>query len=257
MFSSIFAIGVAGGLLSGLLGVGGGVVMLPLLTTVGRLPLGQAAGVTVVQVAAASLVSVLVFRRGHAVHTPLALHMGTASAVAAVVAGYASPAVPSGALEGLFLLLVFVALALLFGTPRGLVATAPGAWADGGLPAFSRWQAVALGGAVGILAGLLGAGGGFLIVPLLIGGMRLPTRLAVGTSPLVVLMSGSFALCGKLLAGEVRPDLAVALVISAAPCAYLGARLSARLSPNALRALLGAVLLLIAAERVATLLVGS
>jgi uncharacterized membrane protein YfcA len=80
--------------------------------------------------------------------------------------------------------------------------------------------AAVLGCFVGSLAGLLGAGGGFLIVP--------------------------FAFVGKLISGQVHADLAAALVLGASPCAYLGTHIGRRLPPRVLRLLLGIALVGIA-----------
>jgi uncharacterized membrane protein YfcA len=121
-------------------------------------------------------------------------------------------------------------------------------------PPFNRLQAVGLGAMAGTLAGLLGAGGGFLIVPLMIGTMRMPTRLAIGTSPAVILISSSAGLMGKVVSGQMRVDLALALVASAGPCAYLGTLIGRRLPARTLRILLGVVLVAIAVRGVLKLL---
>ena len=107
---------------------------------------------------------------------------------------------------------------------------------------------------IGAIGGLLGAGGGFLVVPLLLGVMRLPTRLAIGTAPVVVLLGGAAGFVGKLLGGQVEPRLAAALVLGASPCAYLGTRLGQRLPPRVLRLMLGVLLALIAVRSVYVLL---
>ncbi len=244
---TVFAIGASGGLLSGMLGVGGAVILLPLLTTFAGLTLKEAAGITIVQVVAASIISWVVYQQGHLVHLRLALFMGAASAVGGGAAGYVSGYLSSAVLEWVFLAVVVVAIALL------LIPFTEMSNASGEMPRFSPPVAAVLGLLVGSLAGLLGAGGGFLIVPLLIGVMRLPTRLAIGTSPVVILISGSFGFAGKLLSFQVQPDLAAALVGGAAPCAYLGTRLGRRLPPRALRLLLGVVLCLIAVRSVVAL----
>lgn len=223
-----------------MLGVGGAVIMLPLLTTFGGLTLKEASSITVVQVVASALISWSAYQRGRLVHFRLALYMGSASAIAGLAGGYASALFTSRTLEWVFLAVVLFAIALLLLPVHELTMEA-GTW-----PPFNRWLAAGLGAAVGALAGMLGAGGGFLIVPLLIGGLRLPTRMAIGSSPVVILISASFGLAGKLLSGQVRPDLAAALVLGAAPCAYAGTFIGSRVFPEALRLLLGVVLVAIA-----------
>jgi uncharacterized membrane protein YfcA len=245
----VFAVGIAAGLFSGLLGVGGAVVLLPLLTTFAGMSLKEASNVTLVQVVAASVVSWAAYHRGRAVHLRLALHMGVASAAGGLVGSYGSRAFSSRALEWLFLGVVLTALGLLLAPGRSAGPV------EEGHPRFNRALAAGLGTGAGLLAGLLGAGGGFLIVPLMVGALRLPPRLAVGSSPVVILVGASFALAGKILAGVVDPRAATALVVGATPAAYLGARIGQRLPGRVLRLLLGLVLVGVAIRAAVPLVV--
>jgi uncharacterized membrane protein YfcA len=246
----IFLIGALGGLLSGMLGVGGAVILLPLLTTIAGLTFKEASGLTSVQVVASSLISWAAYQRGSFVHLRLAVTMGASSAVGGLIAGYGSGRLSNRTLEWIFLAVVLIAIALLL-----IPIPEPPPPKPGEMPRFNTAVAAGLGLLVGTLAGLLGAGGGFLIVPLLLTVMRLPTRLAIGTSPVVVLISGSFGFAGKLLAAQIDPLLAGALVVGASPFAYLGTLIGQRLPPRALRALLGLVLAVIAVRAVWVLLV--
>ncbi len=247
MLLPIFWVGAIGGVLSGMLGVGGAVVLLPLLTTFAGLSLKEASNITVVQVVAAALVSIAVYNRVRLVHLELALYMGAAALVGGLAGGYGSQAVPTVALEWLFLTVVAVAIALLFIPVREPVQR------EERLPAFSRSQAMGLGLSVGALAGVLGAGGGFLIVPLMIGALRMPTRLAIGSSPAVILVSGLAGLTGKLAAGQIQVTPAAALVAAAVPATYLGTHLGRRIPPRFLRLLLGLMLAAIALRGVVVL----
>lgn len=230
-----------------MLGVGGAVVLLPLLSTFAGLSLKEASGITIVQVVAAAIVSVVAYYRGRLVHLSLALHMGVASAIGGLAGGYGSQALPSAAIEWLFLLVVVIAIALL------LIPVTEFVPLDGQFPRFNRYQAIGLGITVGALAGILGAGGGFLIVPLMIGALRMPTRLAIGSSPVVILISATSALLGKLMAGQISLLPAAALIAGAVPSAYLGTRIGRRLQPRMLRILLGVILFAIALRGIAVL----
>jgi uncharacterized protein len=266
---NILLIGTVGGVLSGMLGVGGAVIMLPLLTIFGGLTLKEASNITIVQVVAAAMISIAVYNRARLVHMRLALHMGGAAVLGGIGGGYGSQAMPSWLLEWLFLVVVVVAIALLFIPVRDVTpplaatpgaAGAPGApgaagtTAESRMPPFNRNQAVGLGVSVGALAGVLGAGGGFLIVPLMIGALRLPTRLAIGSSPVVILISSMAGLSGKLIAGQVPFLPAAALVVGAVPATYLGTRIGRRLSPRSLRYLLMGLLIVIAIRGVLVIL---
>ncbi|HET7768721.1 MAG TPA: sulfite exporter TauE/SafE family protein, partial [Chloroflexota bacterium] len=234
--ATLFAAGAVGGLMSGLVGVGGAVILLPLLTALTGMSIKEASNITIVQVVAAGLVGAGTYYRRRLIHMRLAALMGGASLAGGLIGGLLSGAVPPVLVEALFLAVVFVAIALLF-TPLGETVAA-----DAALPYVDPLLASGLGLGVGGLAGVLGAGGGFLIVPLLIGALRLPTRLAIGTSPAVILLGSAAALAGKAAARQIAVLPALALVAGAVPFTYVGARLSSRLSPRALRLLLGFVL---------------
>jgi uncharacterized membrane protein YfcA len=108
-------------------------------------------------------------------------------------------------------------------------------------------RVIAVGLSVGILTGVVGAGGGFLVVPalVLLGGLSMAT--AVGTSLVVIALQSFAGLAGRL--GSVDVDWPVTLGVTAAAVAgsYAGARLVARVSPAALRRGFGAFLAVMAA----------
>jgi uncharacterized membrane protein YfcA len=248
LLATVFLIGAGGGLLAGLLGVGGAVVLLPLLTAFSGLDLKEASSVTIVQVIVTSLISFAAYQRRRLVHARVAFVMGTGSVVGGFAGGYGTRAIPTRWLEWLFLAVVLLAIGLLFVPVHEPVTLA------GQMPPFNRGLTLMLGLLAGGLAGLLGAGGGFLMVPLMIGVMRMPTRLAIGSSPAVILISASSGLLGKLVAGHIRPDLAVALIAGAGPAAYVGTALGGRLTPRGLRLLLALVLVVIATYQLSTML---
>jgi uncharacterized protein len=237
-----------GGLLSGMLGVGGAVVLLPLLTAFAGLTLKEASSITVVQVLVSSLIGWLSFRRGGLVHTRLALWMGSAGAAGGFAGGYTSGWLTNMDLEVIFLSVVVAAIVLLF-LPIHEIAMAGAA-----MPAFNIPFAVGLGGVVGLLAGMLGAGGGFLIVPLMLTGLRIPMRLAIGSSSIVKLISSSFAYAGKLLATHIDPVLALTLLAGTIPATFVGTWIARRVPPRFLRGLLVVVLIVVAARSAQTLL---
>ena len=151
---TVFLIGAIGGLLAGLLGVGGAVILLPLLTTFAGLSLKEAAGLTVVQVVASSLVSWWAFRRERLVHMPLAVTMGTGAAIGGLAGGAVSGHLPETALELIFLGAVLAALALLLLPP--LDTPAP----PDKMPHYNPFLAVGWGSWWGAWPGSWGRGAG-------------------------------------------------------------------------------------------------
>ncbi len=94
---------------------------------------------------------------------------------------------------------------------------------------------LAQGLAVGLVTGLVGAGGGFLVVPALalLGGLSMPT--AVGTALIVIAMNSIAGLAGHLLTGPIDWTLASAVTAAAVVGALVGVRLTAKFDPDVLR----------------------
>ena len=240
---TLAALGFTGAFVSGLVGVGGAIVMIPLvfyvppLLTVGSLDIKLVAGVTMAQVLAAAVMGAWTHGRGAMVHRRLALWSGTAMAL-----GSLSGAVGSRYVEGRTLLIVFAlmataALLLMFIRPR---AAGPAAGAESA--PFNRGEAICAPGVIGLLSGLVGAGGAFLLVPVLVALMHLPMRLAIGTSLAIAGAGALMGLLGKLATGQVPLAATVAVVAGSLPGASLGAHLSRRAPVRILRFVLVAVI---------------
>src|SRR5688500_9482837 len=97
-----------------MLGIGGAVILLPLLSAFAGLTLKEASNITVVQVVASSLLGWWAVRRGGLVHTRLAIWLGGAGAVGGFIAGFVSGRLTELQLEVIFLSVVLAAIVLLF-----------------------------------------------------------------------------------------------------------------------------------------------
>ena len=204
---------------------------------VGSLDIKLVAGVTMAQVLAASAMGVWTHGHAHMLHRRLALWGGTAMAVGSLAGAVGSHYVGGRVLLLVFALMATTALLLMFIKPAE-----PGPAGTAETMPFNRAEAVGIPGGVGIMSGLVGAGGAFLLMPVLIGLMRVPVRLSIGTS---LAMAGAGALLGfvgKLATHQVPFMAAAAVVAGSLPGASLGARLSRRAPVGVLRWVLGAVI---------------
>ena len=144
-------------------------------------------------------------------------------------------AVASHYVSGRALLVMFAVMA------TGAVALLAVPVAAGAQPLFAdavtlpRGRVIAVCQGVGVLAGLVGAGGAFLLVPLLIVIAGVPIRVTIGSSLAITAMSAITGFAGKLVTGQIPWGPAALLVLGAMPGAHLGARLSRRLSGDRLR----------------------
>ncbi len=220
--AAAFPLGFAAGLLGTLLGIGGGVLMVPVLILM---------GVSAKVAAPASLVAILgtslgglrrLLRRG-LVDWRLAVFLETASGLGAVT-GVKLVGVMSE--RGLIL---FWVLALI-GSGFGFLfyeRLPLGRRVEKGLSASPLRLALAwlVSFVAGLLSAMLGIGGGLIKVPVLVLVVGLPVKVAVATSKLMVGITASVGVIGYILEGLVVWSLAVPLALGT----YLGASLSARL----------------------------
>jgi uncharacterized membrane protein YfcA len=243
-------LGVICGFFSGLLGIGGGIIMAPLLLYVPPLlgfePLSMhtVAGLTIVQGLVACISGVIVHRRFNSVSGRLAGWMGATIFFTALLGG-----VGSGYASHHLLLLIFGALALLAAIlmlkPREKEKKTP----DVAELSFSLWRAVSTAGSVGVLGGMVGQGGSFILIPLMTSFVHIPTRIAIGTNLAIVLLSSAAGFLGKALTGQIEWLLAVPIVLTVIPATQLGGILSYRVPVVKLRKILG-VLIAVAAVRI-------
>src|SRR5262249_1207423 len=144
-------------------------------------------------------------------------------ALGSLVGAVASTFVTGRALLTIFALMATMALPLMFIRPVPASSEPP----VRDMP-FDTLGAVAYPGAVGIGSGLVGAGGAFLLVPVLIALLRVPVRVSIGTSLAMTALSASTGFLGKTLTAQVPLWPAVAVICGSFLGAPLGARVSHR-----------------------------
>ena len=243
-------LGVICGFFSGLLGIGGGIIMAPLLLYVPPLlgfePLSMhtVAGLTIVQGLVACISGVIVHKRFNSVSVRLAGWMGATIFITALLGGAGS-----GYASNHLLLLVFGALALL----AAILMLKPSAkekkTPDVTELSFSLWRAVSTAGSVGVLGGMVGQGGSFILIPLMTTFVHIPTRIAIGSNLAIVLLSSAAGFLGKAFTGQIEWLLALPIVLTVIPATQLGGILSHRVPVVKLRKILG-VLIAVAAVRI-------
>jgi hypothetical protein len=223
MFS--FVAGLVLGLVFAVLGAGGGILAVPALTLGLGLPLNEAAGAGLAVVFAAALTAAIGHARAHRVEGRTVLALAPTLTLGAVLGARLNPLLPERLTAALFAVVLTVATVSLFRQKRE---------AREGRPAFALLAGAGL--ALGLLTGVLGVGGGFLLVPVLTSLARLPLARAVGTSSALIAI-GSFA--GGATALVTRPALlpvVLPLAAGAIGGALLGVPLAGKLAPGRLRA---------------------
>ena len=224
---SLFVIGLAAGGFGALLGVGGGLIIVPALSLLAGLSLHAAIGTSLVCICASSAASAAVYLRRGRVELPTAVELQFFSVTGAVIAGLIAGFIPSTPLYFVFAILLAAVAAQMW-------PSASAGWLERRLAVVSARDAVARGASVGagLLSGLLGVGGGVLNTPVLhlVLGMRF--ERATATSSYMIGMTAAAGALVYLVRGDIRPGLVtvamVGTLVGAVPAALGGHRLSAR-----------------------------
>jgi uncharacterized membrane protein YfcA len=220
------------GVALGLLGGGGSILTVPLLAYVAGMDAKQAIATSLLVVGVTSAVGAVSHARADRVQWRTGLIFGAAGMAGAYVGGVLARFIPGTILLiGFAVMMIATALAMLRGRRSPVESAA--------VQRIPIAKVVGEGLVVGLVTGLVGAGGGFLVVPALalLGGLPMP--VAVGTSLIVIAMK-SFAGLGGYLS-NVQIDWTVGLMVAGAAVvgALLGARLTAMVNPDALRKAFG------------------
>ncbi len=244
MMVVLFCLSLIGGFFSGLLGVGGAVVLIPLLLSVpplfgvGALTMHDVAGITMIQVLASSATAALVHRRSGFSHFPTILAVGIPMGLLSFTGAAVSKEVSELRLEVVFGCIVAVAVLLLFRKSPG----------EDGTTVDFKFNKVAsgiCGSIIGFVSGMVGAGGGFVLVPVMTGVLKIPIKVAVGSSLGIVFIGSLMGSLGKIITLQVAWFYLLPVIAGSLPASLAGACVSRRLSPARIRfVLLGLVILI-------------
>lgn len=223
----------------GLLGGGGSILTLPILTYAIGMETKEAIAASLFVVGVTSATGAIAHARAGRIQWRTGVLFGLAGMVGAFVGGRAAAYVPGGVLIIAFAgMMVATAIAML----RGRKVAGPL-----GRASLPVGKVLAEGLIVGVVTGIVGAGGGFLVVPALVLLGGLPMEIAVGTSLVVIAMKSFAGLAGHL--GHVDLDWPVTLAVTAAAVAgsFAGGALAGRIPPDRLRRGFGVFVLVMAA----------
>jgi uncharacterized membrane protein YfcA len=107
---------------------------------------------------------------------------------------------------------------------------------------LNKLKAVLIGVVVGFLLGLIGQGGAFIIIPILLYILKIPLRVALGSTLAIGLFSSTAGSVGKIATGQVPFLMTVALLLGAVPAARLGSIISRKTKVQSLRWLLAIII---------------
>ena len=216
---------VAIGVSLGLLGGGGSILTMPILVYVVGLETKSAIATSLFVVGATSLSAMVAHARAGRVRWRVGASFGAASMIGAFAGGRVAHLLPSALLLGGFTA-VMVLTGVMMLRPRQETTGAASA-------PFQRTAIV--GVLVGALTGVVGAGGGFVVVPALAMLCGLPIGEAIATSLLVIAMNSFAGFAGSIGHVHVDPRIAAIVTVAAVVGSFGGALLAGRIRPESLR----------------------
>ena len=234
----IFLIGFIGSFVSGMLGVGGSIIKYPMLLYIPPL-FGLAAfsahevsGISAVQVLFASIAGVWAFRKGGYLNKSLILYMGGSILIGSFIGSYGSGFLSEEGVNIVYGVLALIAAVMMF-IPKKQVDDKPLNEIT-----FSKPLAAILALIVGIGSGIVGAAGGFLLVPIMLVVLKIPTRMTIATSLAITFISSIGGTIGKVMTGQVDYWPAFIMIIASVLAAPLGAKASRNMNTKVLQLIL-------------------
>jgi uncharacterized membrane protein YfcA len=223
----------------GLLGGGGSILTLPILTYGLGMEIKSAIAASLFVVGVTSATGAIAHARAGRIQWRTGLVFGAAGMAGAFLGGRVAAFVPGSVLMYLFVAMMgATAIAMLRGR------RSPSVPLRVQLP---LGKVIAEGVVVGIVTGMVGAGGGFLVVPALVLLGGLPMEIAVGTSLVVISMKSFAGLAGHLGHTDVDWPLTLAVTAAAVAGSFAGGKLAGRIPPETLRKGFGIFVLVMAA----------
>lgn len=267
------ALGLAIGMMSGLIGVGGGVIMVPMFRLLFGMAPTASTATSLFTIIPTSVSGAVTHIRGKTSLPKLGIALGVGGACTSPIGVYLAELSPG------WLVMMAAALAIGYSAStmlrKALKAPKPSeepqaavqagkdgaseqpAQANSDMPEINArllMKAALIGVAAGLVSGYVGLGGGFIMIPLMVSFLNLPMRIASGTSLVAVMILALPATIVQCVLGNVDFMAGIAVACGSIPGAVVGARLVNRVPERSLRlafaAFLGIAAILLVANEV-------
>lgn len=284
--AALVLLGLFAGWLGAVIGIGGGIVIVPVLVLAFGFDIRVAVATSLVAVVATSTAAGSAYVGRGLANMRLGMTLEVATTIGGIVGGLVAVLLSPSLLAGLFaVLMVVTAVAVLRGRSEhgaavpdkqsldelattggagGEEAGEPVGWEEPGTLAGAYYDDhqgrlvsyeahnLGVGAAISLLAGtvsgMLGVGGGFIKVPAMTEGMKVPIKVAAATSNFMIGVTAIASLFVYFARGYMEPYSAVPVALGVVGGATLGAATSSRVSPRVLRNLLVGVLLFVSVQ---------
>ncbi|MHC0039314.1 sulfite exporter TauE/SafE family protein [Pseudoneobacillus sp. C159] len=235
---TIFLIGFIGSYLSGMLGIGGSIIKYPMLLYIppifglAAFSAHEVSGISAVQVFFATIGGVWAYRKGGYLNKTLISYMGASILIGSFIGGFGSKMMSEGGINLIYGILALIAAVMMF-IPKKNTDDIPLDQVK-----FNKWLAAVLALIVGIGAGIVGAAGAFLLVPIMLVVLKIPTRMTIASSLAITFISSIGATVGKITTGQVDYFPALIMVVASLIASPLGAIAGKKVNTKILQVIL-------------------
>jgi uncharacterized membrane protein YfcA len=231
----LIPLGFAAGLLGSIIGLGGGIIIVPVLTFFGFSP-ALAASNSIFAVFSNAIASSISYAKQRRIEYSIGLKLGLLSIPGTVVGAFISSEITPSIFKILFALILISASIYIF-SKRKIEQK------NYNLSKQIMILAIGASFVAGIISGLFGVGGGIIFVPLMVVAMGLSMKNAAPTSQFILLFASGSALVTHTILGH--PDFYQALLLATGAFVggLVGARLSLEIKENSLKILISLVMI--------------
>lgn len=224
----LFAIGAVGGFISGLVGIGGAIIIYPAILLIpplfgfSSMSPYLASGLTSAQVFFSTLSGAYSAKKKPEFSSHLVLNMGSGMFLGSIIGASMANALNATFVNTVYIIIAILALLLLFFkvTPKPQKSN------------FNPILLIWIGLVIGTLSGIVGAGGAFIITPILLAVFKLPMHTVVANSIVIAFISSIGAFAMKAFQGHIPLDLAIAIILGSIIFAPIGLRIGRRISSS-------------------------
>ena len=234
IFGCVILTTYAASLLGSMIGVGGGFIIVPILTIVLGFPFKESVALSLLSISVNTLSATMIYADRGLINYKVGILLELLTVIGVILGAHMLYVMKSNLLEIIFgFLLIFVSYKIIRGSKyvvKSEISIRRKAF--GGLTSFLA----------GILSGLLGIGGGLLKVPILISVLSLPTRVAVATSIFMINITSTVGAFIHYISGLINTFYGVGAITGALIGAQVGSRLGLRIEAYYIRVLFSIVL---------------
>jgi uncharacterized membrane protein YfcA len=240
---TIFLIGFIGSFVSGMVGVGGSIIKYPMLLFIppmlgfSALTAHEVSGISAVQVFFATIAGVWAYKGTGYLHRKLVIYMGSSILLGSFIGAFASGFFEETAVNLVYAILATIAVVMIL-MPKKQIPDQPAH-----LISFNKPLASGLSFVVGVASGIVGAAGSFLLIPIMLTVLKLPTRVTIATSLAVTFLSSIGSTVGKVATNQVLFMPAAVMIIASLIASPIGAKIGQRTNTQVLQWILAMLIL--------------